>query len=173
MPQADRRPTTLIPTARRVPPTAPAVTEHTPPRRAPRRRFLMEAGATLALSLGATAAVLAPDPVWGAPATDAGPDAALIAACDRYIRAVQTYDADPSDIDMDVDPLWHEVEAAREAAEDIPARTFSGLVAKAQVAVHLGTMLDGSVNLSESYALSWPGDVVRDVLGVAGIEVPA
>ncbi len=84
MPQATRTPTTLIPTARRAPPATPAVTEHTPTRRAPRRRFLLEAGATLALSLGATAAVLAPDPTWGAPAADAGPDAELIAACRAF-----------------------------------------------------------------------------------------
>ncbi len=137
-----------------------------------RRRLLGGLALGAVTTIAPVAAVLSPDPVWGAPAA-IGPDADLIAACDRYIRAVRTYDADPSDIDMDVDPLWHEVEAAREAAEDIPARTFAGLVAKAQVAVHLGTMLDGSVNLSESYALNWPGDVVRDVLGIAGIEVPA
>ncbi len=55
----------------------------TPPRRALRRRFFVEAGATLALSLGATAAVLAPDPTWGAPAAVAGSDAALLAAITR------------------------------------------------------------------------------------------
>ncbi len=82
MPQADRTPTTLVPTARRVPPATPLMMEHTPPRRAVRRRFLMEAGATLALSLGATAAVLAPDPVWGE-AANAGPDTALLAAIAR------------------------------------------------------------------------------------------
>ncbi len=82
MPRADRTPTTMIPTARRVPPATPAVTEHIPPRRALRRRFLLEAGATLALSLGATAAVFAPDPVWGE-AANAGPDTALLAAIAR------------------------------------------------------------------------------------------
>ncbi len=84
MSKATGAPTTLIPTARRVPPATPAVPEHASTRRSPRRRFLLEAGATIAASLGVTAGVLSPDPTWGAPVADAEPDAVLIAACTAF-----------------------------------------------------------------------------------------
>ncbi len=173
MPQADRTLTTLIPTARRVPPAAQPAPEHTSDRRSHRRRFLLDAGATLALSLGATAAVLAPDPTWGAPATDAEPDAELIAACDRYIRAMDAFEDDDSDLDFNVNPLCHAMEAAEEAAQDIPAQTMAGVIAKARVAVAMGTSRDGTVRLGNSYAGEWPGDVVRDLLRLVDGQVPA
>ena len=69
-------------------------------------RFLLEAGATVATALGITAAVLAPDPTRSAPAADAEPDAALIAACDRFIRVTDTYNAAGSPLEPEDDPLW-------------------------------------------------------------------
>ena len=142
-------------------------------RRTPRRRFLAEAGATIAASLGVTAAVLAPDPVWGTPVSTS-PDAALIAAYDNYVRALATYNQhggqtfDPND-----DPLWHALEAAEERAADIPAETMAGLAAKARAAAAAGRMPDGSVNLGDSYAGNWPRRLVCDVLRLSGAEVPA
>ncbi len=159
-PSADRR-ATVIPDG------------DTPPRRALRRRFLLEAGATIAASLGVTAAVLSPDPVWGAPATDAGPDAELIAACDRFTRAMRAYNADRSGLDSRLDPLWAELTTAEDEAQAIPARTLAGAAAKARVAMTLGTQPDGTVRMGDSYTGAWPEEVVRDVLRLAGIEVPA
>ncbi len=72
-------------------------------RRASRRRFFAEAGATIAAALGVTAAVLAPDPSWGSPVEAPGgakllrantasrdftrradPDAHLLSLCASY-----------------------------------------------------------------------------------------
>lgn len=106
-------------------------------------------------------------------AATTNPDAALIAACDDYMRALATYNQHGGQVDCDMDPLWHALEAAEERAADIPAATMAGLAAKARAAAAAGRMPDGSVNLGDSYAGNWPRRLVCDVLRLAGGEALA
>ncbi len=151
----------------------PAVAEHSPTRRASRRRFLLEAGATVATTLGVTAAMLSPDPVRSAPDTNAGLDAVLIAACNRLIRASAACDADTSDLDAEECPLIAELEAAEAEVRAIPPRTVAGVAAKARLAIALGRQRDGTVDLSPGGVGDWTELVVWDLLRVAGEQVPA
>lgn len=143
-----------------------------------RRRLLSGAAAALT-GAGFAGVVLSPDPTWGNPAEPTGagyilnPDAALIAACDAYIRAMDAYNRHGGDVDCEDDPLWHALQAAEERAADIPAETMAGLAAKARAAAATGRMPDGVVRLGESYAGHWPARLVRDVLRLSGAEVPA
>ncbi len=121
----------------------------TTPRRALRRRFLMEAGATLAVALAPVAAVLAPDPVWGAAerrgaATLPDPDAHLVALCaaevarSEQIATILKGDGTGIAFDMVLE-VWELQKASIEAQAAIaalPAFTGAGARAKAAVVQH-------------------------------------
>ncbi len=177
MPRAVQTPTTLIPTARRVPPAPPAATEHTLSRRAPRRRFLMEAGATIALSLGATAAVLAPDPTWGAPAAeDAGPDAELLrlgrelTACHEAKARAWLAVEDVRDTVLDEDPVWQAAEAAADRVraviaqiEACTATTLPGVLVKARALAWCRSNDPATVETFPATWVEWFGAQLKNV----------
>ncbi len=139
-----------------------------PQRRAVRRRFLLEAGATLALSLGATAAVLAPDPTWGAPAAD--PDAELIRLCQAAVDnslqflSLSQDTADlrlprPANVERKFAKLVERTWEARETISAIPAHTLAG--ARAKAAALRADWIPGTVGRDMAIADSLLDDLLR------------
>lgn len=165
------------PIDRRAPAAVPV--GDTPTRRASRRRFFMEAGATIVTALGVTAAVLVPDPSWGNPqepragARLPDPDAHLVTLCADYIEAVRSYNEDGGTAEPEDDPAWAALNALEDRIEDTPAHTLAGVAAKSRVAAFLARNLDGTHHFGDSYTGRWPEMVVRDVLRLVGVEVPA
>ncbi len=151
-----------------------------PPRRAPRRRFLLEAGATIALSLGATAAVLAPDPTWATPAA-AEPDAELLAACAEFDRLDRSHgaivnaaktSAEEEEADRLVSAMEERWQAALDAVCSLRATTVAGHRARA---ASLALFVGGSKRMEADAEAGGYWDerlcaaLVRDLVG----EVPA
>lgn len=139
MPKATHAPTTHRIIARR---QAVAPVGGVTDRRTHRRRFLVEASVAVAASLGVTAALLAPDPTWGAPATDGdGPDAALIAACTAFdalhmqecalYRTAHTM-ADEDRIEPEIDALHDRQAPLVTAICSLRATTDAGHIARAR-----------------------------------------
>ena len=108
-----------------------------PTRRSSRRRFLAEAGATIAASLGVTAVMLSRDPSWGNPVECHGGvthlDATLLAACAEVIALQDRIDAlwaeragDEDAIDAAVAPIEAEQEEPLERVCALRATTLAG-----------------------------------------------
>ncbi len=143
----------------------PAPVGDAPDRRASRRRFLAETGATIAAALGVTAAVLAPDPNWGA-ATTSNPDAALLALCAAFHALHAEAEATTTD-----EALTAAQERRREVQhqlQPIAPITAAGQAANAKVAMHL---------LDEAFGSRFPGDFLdfglTTLAEIAGTPLPA
>jgi hypothetical protein len=105
-----------------------------------------------------------------APGQTESPDADLICLCGEYIAAVDAYNQDAGDIEPEDDPLWQAVEDLEAKLAGLNAQTLEGVAAKARVVMRLSRKTDGTHDFSSSYTGDWPGQVVRDLLRIAGSE---
>ena len=127
-------------------------------RRSPTRRAML-LGAAVLPGTAAAAPPASPLPP--------GPDAALIALCNRHpalIAAFNTGDGDGSDSD----PLWIAYATSRDAIHDAQPQTLAGMRAKALAAKAEARSPDGSEEYRSSPAGSWSWDLVNDLLRLTG-----
>lgn len=122
-----------------------------------RRRLVAGGAASVAITAGASAS---------AQRRDAGCDAELIAACDRFIEAWRTDGREGGLLDCEVCPLWQALDRERNAVLALPAVTIAGVVAKARAAREVAT-LPGQIDYSDGIAGPFPGQVIEDLLRIA------
>ena len=95
----------------------------------------------------------------------AGPDAALIALCNRHPALIAAFNTCNG---SDIDPAWTAYAASRNAIHDARPVTLEGLRAKALAAKAEARSPDGSEEYRSSSAGSWSWDLVNDLLRLTG-----
>lgn len=127
----------------------------------PSRRALLKIAATAAAAVPMGAAK-------PAGARDTAADAELIALCGEYAAAVDAYNADGGDLELEDDPLWEAIERSGQRLDGLVATTMAGVLAKARVAERLAHQPDGRVDYCSSYTGDWPEQVICDLLRLCG-----
>ena len=126
-------------------------------RRSTRRTLLL--GAAVLPGAAAAAPLASPLPP--------GPDAKLIAICNRHpslIAAFTTSNGDGSDSD----PTWAAYAASRDAISDAQPQTLAGMRAKALAAKAEAVTPDGGEEYRSSVAGAWSWDLVNDLQRLTG-----
>ena len=93
-------------------------------------------------------------------------DLALVQRCRAHVDALQAYDQDGGDAEVDDDPLWIKVQETRRALRGLTATTLLGLMAKAEVAQYLASTPSGQINYSTSFTGDWLQQIVQDLVAL-------
>ena len=94
------------------------------------------------------------------------PDAELIRACVEHIVNQDTYNASPSSLPSNQDPLWQAYERTRDFIGDTKPRTLAGMQAKARAAKAEAQNLDGTEGVAGTPAEFWAMDLINDLVGL-------
>ncbi|MDQ1081421.1 hypothetical protein [Pseudoroseomonas cervicalis] len=97
-----------------------------------------------------------------------GDDAELVRLCDEFLAAKRKFDEEGGHTDVDDDPLYDAMNAARERVAGIQATTMAGVVAKAKVAADWIRLPNGIVDF-DHFGGYWAEQVIGDVLRIAGV----
>jgi hypothetical protein len=123
---------------------------------APPRRAVLTG--TAAATLGAVAAT-------GAAAAEQNPDAELIRVCAQHAINKAAVNAG---LDYDEGPLWDAYDATRDFISDSAPQTLAGVLAKVRAAKDESMNSDGTERWEGSMGEAWAGDIINDLLRVAG-----